>query len=95
MEARHSVCIMSFNCPEWFIADVAAIFAGGFACGLYLTNSEETSKYILNDSRANIIVVENDEILQKFLKIKSELTHLKKIIQIEGEIEVDDPDVIR
>jgi long-chain-fatty-acid--CoA ligase ACSBG len=28
------VSILGFNSPEWFIADVAAIFAGGFAAGI-------------------------------------------------------------
>jgi long-chain-fatty-acid--CoA ligase ACSBG len=28
-----SVCILGYNAPEWNIADLAAIFAGGFATG--------------------------------------------------------------
>ena len=36
-----SVCILGFNAPEWVISDVAAIFAGGFAAGIYPTNGPE------------------------------------------------------
>jgi hypothetical protein len=34
LEPYHSVGILGFNSPEWFIADLAAIFAGGFASGI-------------------------------------------------------------
>ena len=44
LEPFHSVAILGFNCPEWFISDIGAIFAGGLACGLYPTNSAETNK---------------------------------------------------
>ena len=39
-----SVCILGFNAPEWVISDVAAIFAGGFAAGIYPTNGPEVGK---------------------------------------------------
>ena len=28
LEVHHGVCILGFNSPEWFIADLAAIVAG-------------------------------------------------------------------
>lgn len=28
LEPFHGVCILGFNSPEWFIGDLAAIFAG-------------------------------------------------------------------
>ena len=28
LERHHSVCILGFNSPEWFISDLAAIYAG-------------------------------------------------------------------
>lgn len=28
LERYHSVCILGFNSPEWFISDISAIFAG-------------------------------------------------------------------
>ncbi len=34
LEPFHPVGIVGFNSPEWFIANNAAIFAGGFACGV-------------------------------------------------------------
>ncbi|KAG5306071.1 ACBG2 ligase, partial [Acromyrmex insinuator] len=84
LERHHSVCIMGFNSPEWFIADLATIYAGGIATGIYVTNSPEACQYCAEHSRANIIVVENETQLQKILQIKHKLTHLKAIVQYNG-----------
>ncbi|KAG8148056.1 putative Long-chain-fatty-acid--CoA ligase ACSBG2-lik protein, partial [Naja naja] len=64
----NSVCILGFNSLEWFLADVGAIFAGGFAVGIYTTNSPEACHYVAENCGANIIVVENDKQLQKILE---------------------------
>ncbi|XP_058801294.1 long-chain-fatty-acid--CoA ligase ACSBG2-like [Phymastichus coffea] len=84
LERHHSVCILGFNAPQWFIADLAAIYAGGFAAGIYTTNSAEACQYCAQTSRANIIVVENNSQLKKILKIKGNLPKLKAIVQYEG-----------
>ena len=51
LESRHGVAIIGFNSPEWFIADLAAVFANGIAAGIYATNSPEACKYILENCR--------------------------------------------
>ncbi|XP_039307957.1 very long-chain-fatty-acid--CoA ligase bubblegum isoform X2 [Solenopsis invicta] len=84
LERYHSVCILGFNSPEWFIADLAAIYAGGFATGIYTTNSPEACQYCAEHSQANIIVVEDDKQLQKILQIKHNLPDLKAIVQYDG-----------
>ncbi|XP_060536801.1 very long-chain-fatty-acid--CoA ligase bubblegum isoform X3 [Cylas formicarius] len=85
LEPRHSVCIIGFNSIEWFVADLAAIFAGGIAVGIYTTNSPEACQHCAEVSRANIIVVEDDQQLQKILSIKANLPKLKTIVQYTGE----------
>ncbi|XP_026473981.1 very long-chain-fatty-acid--CoA ligase bubblegum-like [Ctenocephalides felis] len=90
LQRHHSVCILGFNSPEWFISDVAAIFAGGLACGIYTTNSAEACKYCAENSRANIIVVQDKKQLDKILAIRKELPLLKAVIQYEGEPTDDD-----
>lgn len=84
LERYHSVCILGFNSPEWFIADLAAIYAGGFATGIYTTNSPEACQYCAEHSQANIIVVEDTKQLEKILQIKQNLPNLKAIIQYDG-----------
>ncbi|XP_012264154.1 very long-chain-fatty-acid--CoA ligase bubblegum isoform X2 [Athalia rosae] len=84
LERYHSVCIIGFNSPEWFIADLAAIHAGGFAAGIYTTNSPEACLYCAERSRAQIIIVEDSKQLEKIMEIKSKLPLLKAIIQYDG-----------
>ncbi|KAF7405424.1 hypothetical protein HZH66_004330 [Vespula vulgaris] len=84
LERYHSVCILGFNSPQWFISDIAAIYAGGFAAGIYTTNSPEACQYCAQHSKANIIVVEDSKQLEKILQIKKHLVDLKAIIQYEG-----------
>ncbi|KAJ8913170.1 hypothetical protein NQ315_009007 [Exocentrus adspersus] len=85
LERRHSVCILGFNSPEWFIADLGAIFAGGIAVGIYTTNSAEACLYCAESSEANIIVVEDEKQLDKIISIRPRLKHLKAIVQYTGE----------
>ncbi|CAH1965014.1 unnamed protein product [Acanthoscelides obtectus] len=90
LEYRHSVCILGFNSPEWFISDLAAIFAGGIAVGIYTTNSAEACYYCLDHSKANIVVVEDEKQLEKVLEVRPRLPNLKAIIQYSGEVKHSD-----
>ncbi|KAJ8936507.1 hypothetical protein NQ314_012371, partial [Rhamnusium bicolor] len=85
LERRHSVCILGFNSPEWFISDLGAIFAGGIAVGIYTTNSAEACLYCAENSNANIIVVEDEKQLEKILSVRSKIQNLKAIVQYSGD----------
>ena len=84
LEAGTGVSILGYNSPEWFVADIAAIFAGGFPAGIYTTNSPEQCKYIAEHSDSGIAVVENAAQLAKFIEIRDELPNLKAIVVIDG-----------
>lgn len=60
------------------------MFDRGFAAGIYTTNTPEACHYCAENSRANIIVVEDEKQLEKILKVKSRLPHLKAIVQYKG-----------
>ena len=78
------VCILGVNSPEWAIASVGSIFAGGLATGIYPTNGTEACKYILEQSNCSILVVEDQVQLDKVLQLRGELPNLKKIVQYSG-----------
>ena len=83
LRPRHSVAILSSNCHQWLLAKMGAIFANGMACGIYQTSSPDSIKCILEDSGADILVVEDSSFMNKVLKITN---GLKAIVQISGEI---------
>ncbi|KAM7414601.1 hypothetical protein PAMA_019424 [Pampus argenteus] len=68
LERFHGVAILGFNSAEWFFSAVGAIMAGGIMTGIYATNTPEACKYVASDSKANIIVVENQKQLDKILQ---------------------------
>ncbi|XP_069482870.1 long-chain-fatty-acid--CoA ligase ACSBG2-like isoform X2 [Ambystoma mexicanum] len=86
LERFHGVGILGFNSPEWFIADIGAILAGGFAVGIYTTNSPEACQYVAENCNANILVVQNHRQLSKILQVQDQLPHLKAIIQYQDEL---------
>uniref|UniRef100_A0A4W4DR88 Long-chain-fatty-acid--CoA ligase ACSBG1 n=1 Tax=Electrophorus electricus TaxID=8005 RepID=A0A4W4DR88_ELEEL len=93
LERFHSVAILGFNSEEWFLSAVGAVFAGGLMTGIYATNSPEACLYVASDSRANVIVVENQKQLDKILQIKDNLTHLKAIVQYSGPLQKKMPNL--
>ncbi|KAL0279341.1 UNVERIFIED_CONTAM: hypothetical protein PYX00_000926 [Menopon gallinae] len=87
LEKFHSVCILGFNSPEWFLSCLGAIHAGGVATGIYTTNSAEATYYVLKQSGVNIAVAEDEKQVKKILAYKDQLPGLKAIIQYCGKPE--------
>ncbi|XP_056120905.1 long-chain-fatty-acid--CoA ligase ACSBG1 [Rhinichthys klamathensis goyatoka] len=93
LERFHSVAILGFNSAEWFIAAIGTVFAGGIMAGIYTTNSPDACLYVANDSRANVIVVENQKQLDKILQVRDKLPHLKAIVQYSGSLKEKMPNL--
>jgi len=85
LQPHQGVAIIGNNSPEWFIADIAAIFAGGVPAGIYTTSSAEQCQYITDHCDAAIAVVENKTQLAKFLSVREQLPKLKAIVVIDSE----------
>lgn len=84
---RHGcVAIIGFNSPEWFIANVAAIAAGGKSAGIYTTNGTEACGFIAEHSEAMAVVVEDEAQLDKFLKLRDRLPALRAIVLYRGSV---------
>lgn len=88
LQPFHTVAILGHHSPEWHMSNLGAIHAGGFATGIYQTNSPTACEYIAQDSRANIIVVGDQIQLEKILSIRENLPHLKAIVLYEGTSDV-------
>jgi len=85
VEPGKGVSILAFNCPQWHVADLAAIYVGARPAGIYTTNSPEQCKYVAEHSEAAVAVVENDDQLKKFLEIRDSLPDLKAIVMMYGD----------
>lgn len=87
LERFNSVSIFGFNSPEWFFSSLGAVFAGGFSCGLYPTNSSEINTFIMQDNKTNILVCEDSKAVDKMWAIRDQIPTLKHIIQYTGKPE--------
>ncbi len=83
LEKGTSVCILMNNVPEWPISDLGTIIAGGVSVGLYPTSSAEQSRYIINHSDAEFVLVDTQLQLDKILRVRKDLPKVKAIIALD------------
>lgn len=93
LEPGRSVCILGFNRPEWAIFNLASMLAGGHSAGIYSTHSPPEVQFIIEDSQASIILVENEAQWQKVREVRHQLPGLKHVVLMKGS-HVDDPMVL-
>ncbi|MEO0092796.1 MAG: AMP-dependent synthetase/ligase [candidate division WOR-3 bacterium] len=74
------VAIFSYNRPEWVIADLAILQIGAIVVPIYHILPDWQVKYILNDSNAELIFIENAKLFSIIANIRNELTILKRIV---------------
>ncbi len=83
LETGTPLCILMGTVPEWPIADIGTIIAGGISVGLYPTSSAEQCKYIINHSDAEFILVDTRLQLDKILSIRKDLPRVKAVIALD------------
>jgi len=90
------VCIIGDNEPEWFWGEFATQAAGGICTGIFVDSIPSEVEYIAQHSNSSFAIVNDQEQTDKFLKIRSNLPKLKKIIYWDpkGLKHYDDPMLI-
>ena len=73
--------LLSENRPEWLIADIAIMNAGGVTVPLFTTYSEKDYEYIINDCKPKICIVSNNF---QFKKIEKFISNETKVISFEN-----------
>ena len=66
------IAIISSSRPEWMIADLAILASSAVSVSVYQSLPSEDIAYILYDSGADVVVLENQEQLDKINKIINE-----------------------
>ncbi len=78
------VSILANTRPEWTYFDFAALTAGATVVPIYQTNSPEECEYVLANSDAKVVVVEDDEQLAKIDEVRARLPKLEQVVRMEG-----------
>lgn len=84
---RDRVAIISNNRIQWPLTDFATSALGAMLVPIYSSLLSEQVQYILNDSEAKIVVVENDIQMEKVDAVRSSLTTVKDFFVIESDLE--------
>jgi len=75
-----AVAIVGPNCCAWAIADLAAMAAGGMPAGIYATLTPEQAQYIVEHSKAPIVVASDLTQATKIASGWASLPDLKAIV---------------
>jgi long-chain acyl-CoA synthetase len=76
--------IMARNRPEHVIADLAINHAGGTSVSIYNTLAPEQIAYIAKHCEATVAFLEDEAFLGKFLSIRADLPHLRRVVLMQG-----------
>jgi long-chain acyl-CoA synthetase len=79
-EPGDKVLIIGDNAPQWYYAELAAQANHGVCVGLFSDLLPLEIQYIAENSEARFAIVEGQEQVDKFLKIRDALPLLKKVI---------------
>lgn len=80
VSAKENVALLADNRLEWIVSDYGILMAGAADVprGTDITDSEIA--YILNHCEAKVVFLENDKMLEKFQKNRSQLEFAKTLI---------------
>jgi long-chain acyl-CoA synthetase len=80
------IVLMMRNRPEFYPADMGALLAGATPISIYNSSSPDQIEYLAGHSEATVAIVGDVGMLERFLKVRSELPNLQKLVLM------DDPD---
>jgi long-chain acyl-CoA synthetase len=78
------VAILANTRPEWSYYDFAALTAGAIVVPIYQTNSPEECQYVLENSDAKVLIVEDSEQLDKIRQVRDRCPKLEHVIRMTG-----------
>jgi long-subunit acyl-CoA synthetase (AMP-forming) len=81
LQPSSCVVILGGNRPEWFIANLATIAAGGLPSGIYTTSTAEQCSYIIRHCEASIAIIENTHHLLQLTGVRNRLA---SVIAMDG-----------
>ena len=83
LQAGDRMAIHSENRSEWLLADLGAQGIGAVSVGIYPTSPAAEVEYLLSHSDSKIVVVEDQEQLDKTLAVRDRLPALERIVIID------------
>ena len=83
LSAGGRVAILSEDNLQWMYCDMGITLCGGIPVGVYTTDSAMQLAYVVNDSGAAFLFIENEEQLDKYLQVQTEVPSIEKVVVFE------------
>jgi len=83
VERGSTLAIIGDPCPEWTIADLAAQALGAVTYGIYPTSAPGEVRYLLQHGGARVVVVEDQEHLDKTLAVIDECPDVRGVVVVD------------
>jgi long-chain acyl-CoA synthetase len=83
LESGQTVSILADPCKEWLFFDLAAQCIGCVSCGIYATDSAPQILHICKDSDTMLLIVENEEQLDKYLAVEEQLPNIHTVVVLD------------
>jgi len=84
IEKGDKVSILGNTRVEWTYFDYAALTAGATVVPIYQTNSAEECEYVLENSDAKVVIVEDEDQLEKIRQVRDRCPKLEHVIRMTG-----------
>ncbi|MFO7317583.1 MAG: AMP-binding protein [Bacilli bacterium] len=79
-KAGEILAIIGENKPQWLYAQLATQTIGGISAGIYQESLPEQIRYYLNDLKPRIVIVEDQEQVDKLLSIEKDIPFVEHIV---------------
>lgn len=84
VQSGQPVAILSENRKEWLFAELGIALVRAITAGIYPTSPAQEVHYLLALSETPVVVVEDQEQLDKVLSVRSQLPHLRVIVVMDN-----------
>ncbi len=85
LKSGDKLILLSENCPDWIMTDIAVQCLGAVTVPIYPTLVADQISYIIRDSDARMVVCSNRDLWSKLATIKSDLPNVGAFIVFEPE----------
>ncbi|WP_431028403.1 AMP-dependent synthetase/ligase [Lysinibacillus sp. LZ02] len=79
-QSGETLAIIGENRPQWLYAQMSAQLLGGISVGIYQESLSDQVEFYLNDCKARIVIVEDQEQVDKLLEIEAKIPLVEHII---------------
>ncbi|MFF5997111.1 AMP-binding protein [Lysinibacillus sp. KU-BSD001] len=79
-QSGETLAIIGENRPQWLYAQMSAQLLGGISVGIYQESLPDQVEFYLNDCKARIVIVEDQEQVDKLLEIEAKIPLVEHII---------------